>query len=97
MKASLFLNLILIQHYSFVLWQQAEVGCFLKTHQGRPPFIFDCYTEYAKLYKNIRPLSLLAAANAYGFQNPMTTEEKTRNRDLIIKQNTWTKKSSKQY
>jgi len=34
----------------------------------------------------------LAAANAYGFQNPMTTEEKTRNRDLIIKQNTWTKK-----
>ena len=34
----------------------------------------------------------MAAANAYGFQNPMTTEEKTRNRDLIIKQNTWTKK-----
>ena len=69
----------------------AEVGCFLKSHQGRPPFIFDCWTEYAKLYKNRRELSVLAACAAYGYPNPMSKEEKDKNRDLIINQNTWTK------
>lgn len=74
----------------------AEVGCFLKTHQGRPPNIFDCWTEYAKLYKNQRPLSVLAACAAYGYPNPMSKEEKEKMRDKIIKQNTWTEVEQKQ-
>lgn len=69
----------------------AEVGCFLKTYQGRPPFIFDCWTEYAKLYKNRKQLSMLAAASAYGADKVMSKEDKEANRDLIIKQDTWSK------
>tara|TARA_B110001454_G_C12717916_1_gene433382 strand:+ start:805 stop:2661 length:1857 start_codon:yes stop_codon:yes gene_type:complete len=69
----------------------AEAGYFLKQLMGRPPYIFDCWTEYAKLYKNSRKLSLLAAANAYAFPNPTSEEEKEYFRDKCIKQNTWTK------
>jgi len=69
----------------------AEAGYFLKQLMGRPPYIFDCWTEYAKLYKNSRKLSLLAAATAYAFPNPTSEEEKNYYRDKCIKQNTWTK------
>jgi len=70
----------------------AEVGYFLKQLMGRPPYIFDCWTEYAKLYKNNRDLSLLAAATAYSYPNPISKEEKEKFRDMCIKQNTWNKK-----
>ena len=68
----------------------------MKQYYGRPPFIFDCWTEYAKLYKNNRELSLLAAATAYSYPNPISKEEKNRFRDMCILQNTWTKKEQKQ-
>ena len=67
----------------------AEVGYFLKQLMGRPPYIFDTWTEYAKLYKNRRGLSLLAAATAYAYPNPISKEEKDRFRDMCINQNTW--------
>ena len=70
----------------------AEVGYFLKQLMGRPPYIFDCWTEYAKLYKNNRDLSLLAASTAYSYPNPISKEEKEKFRDMCIKQNTWNKK-----
>ena len=70
----------------------AEVGYFLKQLMGRPPYIFDCWTEYSKLYKNSRDLSLLAAATAYSYPNPISKEEKEKFRDMCIKQNTWNKK-----
>ena len=70
----------------------AEVGYFLKQLMGRPPYIFDCWTEYAKLYKGSRELSLLAAATAYSYPNPISKEEKERFRNICINQNTWTKK-----
>ena len=69
----------------------AEAGCFMKQYYGRPPFVFDCWTEYAKLYKNQRPLSMLAAAAAYQVKNLMSVEDKEANLNLIIKQDTWTK------
>tara|TARA_R100001086_G_scaffold236568_2_gene160056 strand:- start:1266 stop:3122 length:1857 start_codon:yes stop_codon:yes gene_type:complete len=74
----------------------AEAGYFLKQLMGRPPYIFDCWTEYAKLYKNSRKLSLLAAATAYAYPNPISQEEKDRFRDMCILQNTWTKKEQEQ-
>jgi hypothetical protein len=74
----------------------AEVGYFLKQLMGRPPWIFDCWTEYAKLYKNSRELSLLASSIAYSYPNPISKEEKERFRDMCIKQNTWNKKEQKQ-
>jgi len=74
----------------------AEAGYFLKQLMGRPPYIFDCWTEYAKLYKNSRKLSLLAAATAYSYPNPISKEEKERFRDMCILQNTWTKKERQQ-
>ena len=70
----------------------AEVVYFLKQLMGRPPYIFDCWTEYAKLYKNNRDLSLLAASTAYSYPNPISKEEKEKFRDMCIKQNTWNKK-----
>ena len=87
----------LAQHYFdfdttiFVCWYGiAEAGYFLKQLMGRPPYVFDCWTEYAKLYKNSRKLSLLAAAKAYSYPNPISEEEKERFRDMCILQNTWT-------
>ena len=75
----------------FVCWYGiAEAGYFLQQLMGRPPYMFDCWTEYAKLYKNRRDLSLLAAATAYAYPNPISKEEKDRFRDMCIEQNTWT-------
>jgi len=75
----------------FVCWYGvAEAGYFLKQLMGRPPYIFDCWAEYAKLYKNRRGLSLLAASKAYAYPNAISEEEKTRFRDMCIEQNTWT-------
>lgn len=74
----------------------AEVGYFLKQLMGRPPNIFDTYTEYAKLYKNRRRLSLRAAAIAYAYPNPISQEEKDRFRDMCINQNTWTQEEKNQ-
>ena len=75
----------------------AEVSYFLARLMGRPPFIFDTWTEYAKLYKNRRhSLSLIGAATAYGSQNLISEEEKDRFRDMCIKQNTWTKEHQEQ-
>ena len=54
----------------------AEVSYFLARLMGRPPFIFDTWTEYSKLYKNRRhSLSLLGAATAYGSQKLISQEE----------------------
>ena len=75
----------------------AEVSYFLARLLGRPPFIFDTWTEYAKLYKNRRhTLSLIGAATAYGSQNLISEEEKDRFRDMCITQNTWTKEDQNQ-
>jgi hypothetical protein len=64
---------------------------------GRPPFIFDTWTEYAKLYKNRRnSLSLIAAATAYGSRNLISEEEKNRFRDMCIDQDAWTKENQNQ-
>ena len=72
-------------------YANAEVGYFLNMLMGRPPYVFDCWTELAKLYKSRWPeLSLLAAARAYEFPHPTSTEEKEYFRDMCIKQNTWT-------
>jgi len=69
----------------------AEVGYFLRKLLGKPPFIFDTYCEYAKLYKNVRPsLSLLTAATAYGYSSPTSAADKDKFRDMCIYQNTWT-------
>jgi len=91
-------NTLAQHHFDFeetlfvCFYATAEAGYFLKQLMGRPPHIFDCWTEYAKLYKNSRELSLLAAATAYAFPNPISKEEKDRFRDMCLKQNTWTKK-----
>ena len=74
----------------------AEAGYFLRQLMGRPPWMFDCWTEYSKLYKNSRELSLLACATAYSYPNPISKEEKDRFRDMCIKQNTWSKKVREQ-
>jgi len=75
----------------------AEVSYFLARLMGRPPFIFDTWTEYSKLYKNRRhSLSLLGAATAYGSQKLISEEEKDRFRDMCIKQNTWSKEDQDQ-
>jgi len=80
-------NTIFVCHYAV-----AEVGYFLSKFWGRPAFIFDTWTEYAKLYKNIRPsLNLLSAATAYGYKTPTSAEDKDRYRDMCINQNTWTR------
>ena len=78
--------------YLFVChYATAEVSYFLARLMGRPPFIFDTWTEYSKLYKNRRhSLSLLGAATAYGSQKLISEEEKDRFRDMCIEQNTWT-------
>jgi len=76
---------LFVCHYSV-----AEVGYFLRKLMGRPPYIFDTWCEYAKLYKNIRPLSLLAAATAYGYSTPTSSADKEYYRDLCIENNTWT-------
>ena len=76
---------LFVCHYAI-----AEVSYFLARYMGRPPFIFDTWTEYSKLYKNRRPsMSLLAVAAAYGYQNPTSQEEKNRYRDMCINQNKW--------
>ena len=67
----------------------AEVGYFLKQLMGRPPYIFDTWTEYSKLYKKSRSCSLRAAAIAYAYPNPISQAEKDKFRDMCIKQNTW--------
>ena len=78
---------VFVCHYAI-----AEVSYFLARLMGRPPFIFDTWTEYSKLYKNRRPsCSLLNAATAYGYKNATTAEDKDRYRDMCINQNTWTK------
>ena len=68
----------------------ADVGSFIKSYYGKPPNIFDIWTEYSKLYKNIRQTSLLAMCNAYGIKDAMTAAEKEENRNLIIEQDSWT-------
>ena len=68
----------------------ADVGSFIKSYYGKPPNIFDIWTEYSKLYKNIRQTSLLAMCNAYGIKDAMTAAEKEENRNLIIAQDSWT-------
>ena len=73
---------------------EAEVGCFLKTLQGRPPFIFDCWTEYSKFYKNRRRCRLIDAAAAYGSPCNMTQEEKDEERNIIVLRDTWTSAES---
>ena len=87
----------LAQHYFdfnktlFVcFYASAEAGYFLQQLMGRPPYIFDCWTEYSKLYKGSRTCSLLAAATAYSYPNPISYEEKERFRNMCIEQNTWT-------
>jgi DNA polymerase I len=76
---------LFVCHYAI-----AEVSYFLARYMGRPPFIFDTWTEYSKLYKNRRPsMSLVAAATAYDYQNPTSPEEKNRYRDMCINQNKW--------
>ena len=81
-----FENTLFVCHYSV-----AEVGYFLRKLMGRPPYIFDTWCEYAKLYKNIRPsLSLLAAATAYGYATPTASADKDYYRDLCIEKDTWT-------
>jgi hypothetical protein len=78
---------LFVCHYAI-----AEVSYFFARLLGRPPFIFDTWTEYSKLYKNRRPsLSLLAAATAYGCKDTTTPEEKERFRDMCIHQNSWDK------
>jgi hypothetical protein len=78
---------LFVCHYAI-----AEVSYFLARLMGRPPFIFDTWTEYSKLYKNRRPsMSLVAAATAYGYPNVTSLEEKDRYRDMCINQNKWTK------
>ena len=71
-------------------YEPAESASFMKQYYGRPPFVFDCWAEYAKLYKNQRPLSMLAAAAAYQVKNLMSVEDKEANLNLINKQDTWT-------
>ena len=79
---------VFVCHYA-----TAEVGYFLKQLMGRPPYIFDCWIEYNKLYKGLRAeSSLLACARAYEYPHPTTKEEKDYFRDKCIKQNTWTQK-----
>ncbi len=71
-------------------YANAEVGYFLKMLMGRPPYIFDCWTEYQKLYKGLRQSSsLLACATAYEYPNPTSEEEKNYYRDLCINKGSW--------
>jgi len=71
----------------------AEAGYFLKQLMGRPPFVFDCWIEYQRLYKGLRAdSSLLACARAYEYPHPTSKEEKDYFRDKCIKQNTWSQK-----
>ena len=87
-----FESTLFVCHYA-----TAEVSYFLARLMGRPPFIFDTWTEYAKLYKNRRnSLSLIAAATAYGSQNLISEEEKNRFRDMCIDQDAWTKENQNQ-
>ena len=68
----------------------AEAGYFLSQMLGRPPNVFDTWTEYSKLYKNVRPAcSLLAAATAYEYPHPTSAEEKEYYRDLCIERDAW--------
>ena len=87
-----FESTLFVCHYA-----TAEVSYFLARLMGRPPFIFDTWTEYAKLYKNRRnSLSLIAAATAYGSRNLISEEEKNRFRDMCIDQDAWTKENQNQ-
>ena len=75
----------------------AEEGYFLNQLMGRPPYIFDTWAEYSKLYKKSRSCSLLAAATAYAYPNPISKAEKDACRDMCIKQNTWSEDDKIKY
>ena len=46
-------NLFDFENTLFVcFYATAEAGSFMKLHYGRPINIFDCWTEYSKLYRN---------------------------------------------
>ena len=78
---------LFVCHYAI-----AEVGYFIAQLMGRPPWIFDTWTEYSKLYKNRRPsLSLVNAATAYEYPHPTSGAEKEHYRQMCIIQNSWTK------
>ena len=63
---------LFVCHYAI-----AEVSYFLSRLLGRPPFIFDTWTEYSKLYKNRRPsLSYLQLRQRMVVKIPLPQKKK---------------------
>jgi DNA polymerase I len=73
----------------------AEAHAWLQLLHGKPINCWDTYVENIRLYKTKRSgpgaLGLLSTAHAYGINQTMTKEQKDEERDLIIKNKTYTK------
>ena len=77
----------------------AEGHAWLRLLHGKPINCWDTYVENIRLYKTMRSgpgaLNLLSTAQAYGINETMTKEQKDEERDLIIKNKTYTEEQRK--
>ena len=72
----------------------AEGHSWLSLLHGRPNNVWDTYVENARLYKTMRTgkgaLNLLNTAHGYGINETMTKEQKDEERDIVIRNKTYT-------
>ena len=69
----------------------AEVGCWLKLLHGIPKNIWDCMIEHRRLYNGQKEkFNLLSVGQDYGYLDELTKDQKEEERDLIIRNETYT-------